>query len=62
MIELSVTDVLLFGWAAIATVFAFKYKEEAHMSKFVIHKILSDKKLRDEMTAGYEQAQQEMKA
>jgi hypothetical protein len=62
MIELSVTDVLLFSWAAIATVFAFKYKEEAHMSKYVIHKILNDKKLREEMVSGYEKAQQEMKA
>ena len=62
MIEVSVVDVLLFGWAAIATVYAFKYKEEAHMSKYVIHKILNDEKLRDEMVAGYEQAQQEMKA
>jgi hypothetical protein len=62
MIELSVTDLLLFAWAALATAYAFKYREEAHMSKYVIHKILSDKNLRDEMTAGYEQAQQEMKA
>jgi hypothetical protein len=62
MIEVSVVDVLLFAWAAIATVYAFKYKEDAHMSKYVIHKILNDKKLRDEMIAGYEQAQQEMKA
>jgi hypothetical protein len=62
MIELSVTDILLFAWAAIATVYAFKYKEEAHMSKYVIHKILNDKKLREEMVSGYEKAQQEMKA
>ena len=62
MIELSVTDLLLFVWAALATAFAFKYREEAHMSKYVIHKILNDKKIRDEMVAGYEQAQQEMKA
>jgi hypothetical protein len=62
MIEVSVVDVLLFAWAAIATVYAFKYKEDAHMHKYVIHKILNDKKLRDEMIAGYEQAQQEMKA
>jgi len=62
MIELSVTDVLLFAWAAIATTYAFKYREEAHMHKYVIHKILNDKKLRDEMVSGYEQAQQEMKA
>ena len=62
MIELSVTDVLLFAWAAIATGYAFKYKEESHMSKYIIHKILSDKKLREEMTAGYEKVQKEMEA
>lgn len=62
MIEVSITDVLLFVWAAIATTYAFKYKEEAHMSKYVIHKIFSDKKLREEMTAGYEKVQKEMEA
>jgi len=62
MIEVSITDVLLFVWSAIATGYAFKYKEEAHMSKYVIHKILSDKKLREEMTAGYEKVQKKMEA
>ena len=62
MIEISITDVLLFAWAAIATGFAFKYKEESHMSKYIIHKILSDKKLREEMTEGYEKVQKGMEA
>jgi len=53
MIEVSITDVLLFTWAAIATTYAFKYKEESHMSKYVIHKILNDEKLRNEMVSGY---------
>lgn len=53
MIELSVTDVLLLGWAAIATAYAFKYKEEAHMNKYVIHKMLTDEKIRGELVESY---------
>lgn len=53
MIEVSITDVLLFVWAAIATGYAFKYKEESHGHKFVIHKILSDDKVRDELVGAY---------
>jgi hypothetical protein len=54
MIEVSTTDVLLFVWAAIATCYAFKYKEEAHMHKYVIHKMLTDEKIRGELITSYE--------
>jgi hypothetical protein len=54
MIEVSLTDVLLFAWAAIATVYLFKYKEEALMHKYVIHKMLTDEKIRGELIASYE--------
>ena len=53
MIELSVTDVLLFAWAAIATGYAFKYKEKAHMHEYVIHKVLTDEKIRSELVNSY---------
>jgi hypothetical protein len=62
MIEVSVTDALLFVWAAIATAYAFKFKEDAHMSKYVIHKILNDEKLRNEMVKGYAEVQKASEA
>jgi hypothetical protein len=62
MIEVSLTDVLLFAWAAIATVYAFKFKEESHMSKFVIHKILNDENIRNEMVKGYAEVQKASEA
>ncbi len=62
MIEISVTDALLFVWAAIATTYAFKFKEDAHMHKYVIHKILNDEKLRNEMVKGYAEVQKASEA
>jgi len=62
MIEVSLTDVLLFAWAAIATVYAFRFKEDAHMHKYVIHKILNDEKLRNEMVKGYAEVQKASEA
>ena len=53
MIEVSLTDVLLFTWAAIATAYAFKYKEEAHMHKYVIHKMLTDEQINKDLVTSY---------
>lgn len=53
MIEISITDVLLFVWAGVATAYAFKYKEEALMHKFIIHKMLTDEKIRSDLVEGY---------
>jgi hypothetical protein len=53
MIEVSTTDVLLFVWAAAATCYAFKYKEEAHMHKYVIHKMLTDEQVNKDLVTSY---------
>ena len=53
MIEVSITNVLLFVWAILATGYALKYKEELHGHKFIIHKILSDEKIRNELVGSY---------
>lgn len=54
MIEVSMTELFLFAWAALGTGFALKYRAEAESLKFLMHKFVSDKKVRDELVAGYE--------
>lgn len=54
MIEVSMSELFLFAWAALGTGFAAKYYAEAASLKFLMHKVVSDKKLRDELVAGYE--------
>jgi len=53
MIEVSLTDVLLLTWAAVASAYAFKYREDAHMHKYIIHKMLTDDKIRGELVESY---------
>lgn len=53
MIEVTLIDVLLFTWAAIATAYAFKYKEEALMHKYVIHKMLTDEQINSDLVKSY---------
>jgi hypothetical protein len=61
MIEISLVDIMLFAWATGATTYAFKYKEEAHMHKYVIHKMLTDDKVRADLVDSFQQTFREMK-
>ena len=56
MIELSIGEIALFVWAAIATGYALKYKHEAYMTEFVLRKVIEDKKVRDDLVAQWEKA------
>mgnify|MGYP006885902656 CR=1 FL=1 len=57
MIEVSITEIVLFAWAIIATGYALKYKQVKHQSDVFIHTLLENKELRDELVADYEQFQ-----
>lgn len=59
MIEFSLTEIVLFCWAVIATGYAFKCKQHAHMSDFVLRKVIEDKRIRDELVGQYEKAMSE---
>jgi hypothetical protein len=59
MIEFSLTEIVLFCWAVIATGYAFKCKQHAHMSDFVLRKVIEDKRIRDELVNQYEKAMSE---
>lgn len=59
MIEFSLTEIVLFCWAVVATGYAFKCKQHAHMSDFVLRKVIEDKRIRDELVNQYEKAMSE---
>ena len=54
MIEFSIGEIALFCWAVLATGYAFKYKHEAHVTEFVLRKMIEDKKVRDQLVAEWE--------
>ena len=54
MIELSIGEIVLFTWAAVATAYAFKYKHEAYMAEFVLRKIIEDEKVRNQLVGEWE--------
>jgi hypothetical protein len=54
MIELSIAEIALFVWAAVATAYAFKYKHEAYMTEFVLRKVIEDEKVRNQLVGEYE--------
>ncbi len=56
MIEVTIADLFLFVWGVIATVGAFHWKEQNNYHKYIIHKLLTDDKLRNEMVSGYQKA------
>lgn len=54
MIEVTLTEIVLFSWAALATGFALKAQHDAAVSKFFLHKLVTDETVRNEIVAGYE--------
>ena len=51
--EITLTELALFVWAAIATGFAYKYKEEKDHLGFLFNKVLQDEGLRNDMIAKF---------
>ena len=62
MIEMSFMELALLCWAVLATAYAFKFKEDAHRAGFLVHKLISDEKVRTEMVEGYEKFKREREA
>lgn len=59
MIEVSMSELFLFAWAALGTGFALKYRAEVESLKFLMHKVVSDKEVRDKLVEGYERFMRE---
>ena len=49
MIEFTTPEFLLLCWAVIATAYAMKWREGKRMADELIHEILRNKELRDEL-------------
>ena len=59
MIEISITEVFLFCWAALATAFALKYKQQERMSKLFVRALIEDEELRDKIVSEVKQHMRE---
>jgi len=58
MIEISISEIVLFAWAFIATGLYLKTKQEEHMVRKLFMHMIENKEARDEMVKQYEMAQQ----
>lgn len=58
MIEVSITEMVLFAWAIIATGLYFKTKHEEHMVRKLFMHMIENKEAREEMVRQFELAQQ----
>lgn len=54
MIEVSVTEIALFGWAMAATLYAFRFKAERDVGAKMMQKFIEDEGVRNEVLKQYE--------
>jgi hypothetical protein len=59
MIEFTLTEIVLFCWAILATGFALKYSHELLMTKFFIRKLITDEAVRTQLVAAYQTFEKE---
>jgi hypothetical protein len=55
MIEFSITEIVLFCWAILATGYALRYRQEQRAANMFLRAILSNKDLREHMVADFEE-------
>ena len=59
MIEVSITEIVLFCWAVLATAYALKYKQQAMSAKIFIRALMEDEKLRNNLVADFKEHMEE---
>jgi hypothetical protein len=52
--EITITEIMLFTWAIIATGFAFKFHEDESRARFFLKLLIEDEKARTQMVSAYE--------
>lgn len=62
MIEVSLTEVALFIWAAIATGMWFQTREELHGAKRFLRAMIEDEEVRTKVVAGFKEMQEKSDA
>lgn len=55
MFELSFSDAFLLVWGLVATMYAFKFKDEAEKAQSAMNRILSDDDLREKVVADFKE-------
>lgn len=53
--EITITELVLFTWAIVATGFAYQYKDKSDSLSFLFNKVLDDDDLRNDMVAKFKQ-------
>jgi len=59
MIEVSITEIVLFCWAVLATASALKYKQQERGAKMFIQAMMEDDKMRDALVADFKEHMKE---
>ena len=59
MIEVSITEIVLFCWAVLATASALKYKQQERGAKMFIQAMMEDDKMRDALVADFKNHMEE---
>lgn len=59
MIEVSVTEIVLFCWAVLATASALKYKQQEMGAKMFIRALMEDDKMRDALVKDFKEHTEE---
>lgn len=57
MIEVSITEIVLFAWAIIATGYACKFKQDSQMGRRLVQALLEDEGMRNRLIAEYKEVQ-----
>ena len=55
MIEVSITEIVLFAWAVLASAYALKYKQQEQGAKMFIRALMEDDKMRDTFVADFKE-------
>jgi hypothetical protein len=51
--EISIIEIVLFTWAALATGAAFKYREDEQKARFFLKMLIENEKARDQMVEAF---------
>lgn len=53
MLEITITEILLFTWAVVATAMWFKHRDDAKAARFFVQALLSDDEMREQVVIDY---------
>jgi hypothetical protein len=60
--EITIAEILLFAWAALATGAAFKYREDEERARYFLKMLIENEKARDQMVGAYEEFKKKVEA